>query len=187
VDRIDPSTAAFIATSPFCLLATADTDGRCDVSPRGGPPGFVRTLDEHRLAVPDLSGNNILDSLTNIVANPHVGLLFVVPGRDETLRLEGRACLTTDPAVLSLWDDELRTPKVAIGIEVVTAYVHCAKSFRRGRVWDPASWAELDALAPDACDILVENMALDIDPAVIRANLEQGYGESLAEERALTT
>ncbi|MBA2282109.1 MAG: pyridoxamine 5'-phosphate oxidase family protein [Actinomycetota bacterium] len=187
VERIDAATAAFIATAPFCLLATADADGRCDVSPRGGPPGFVRVLDGRRLALPDLSGNNILDSLTNVLANPHVGLLFVVPGRDETLRLEGNACLTTDPDVLGLWDDELRTPKVAIGIELTTAYIHCAKSFRRGKVWDPASWAALDALAPDACAILVDNLGLDLDPALIRADLEKGYEADLTGERAGAT
>lgn len=186
VERIDPTAAAFIAASPFCLLGTSDVDGNCDVSPRGGPPGFVRVLDEHRLAIPDLSGNNILDSLTNILANPHLGLLFVIPGREESLRVEGRACLTTDPGVLGLWDDELKTPKLAIGIEVGTAYIHCAKSFRRGRVWQPESWGELDAAAPGACEILVENLAIDYDPALIAADLEKGYQLALAEERAAT-
>jgi predicted pyridoxine 5'-phosphate oxidase superfamily flavin-nucleotide-binding protein len=90
VDRIDEATAQYIAASPFVLLATADAEGRCDVSPRGGPPGFVKVLDERRLALPDLSGNNILDSLTNVLANPHAGLLFVHPGHDDTLRLEAR-------------------------------------------------------------------------------------------------
>ncbi len=151
-------------------------------SHRGGPPGFVRTLDQHRLVIPDLSGNNLLDSLQNVMANAHAGLLFVIPGRDETLRVEGDACLTTDPEVLSLWDDELRAPRVAIGIRVRTVYIHCAKSFRRGRVWDPASWAEL-ADAPDACALLVEQVGLDVDPAVIRQNLEAGYAKDLREER----
>lgn len=185
VERIDDSTARFIGSSPFCLVATSDAGGRCDVSPRGGPPGFVRVLDEHRLAIPDLSGNNILDSLTNILDNPHIGLLFVIPGREETLRAEGRACLTTDPAVLSLWDDELKTPKVAIGVDVLTSYIHCAKSFRRGQVWQPASWAALDAAAPEACEVIVENMALDFDPQLVKANLEAGYVEALADERAV--
>src|SRR3954452_17004605 len=89
--RVDDAVRGFIAGSPFCLLATSDADGNCDVSPRGGPPGFVHVLDDTRLAIPDLSGNNLLDSLTNTVANPHVGLLFPIPGRDETLRVEGRA------------------------------------------------------------------------------------------------
>jgi PPOX class probable FMN-dependent enzyme len=183
VDRLDDSARRFIAASPFCLLATADADGRCDVSPRGGPPGFVRTLDERRVALPDLSGNNLLDSLSNIVANGHAGLLLVIPGRDETLRLEGAACLTTAPDVLALWDDELRRPRVAVGITVNTVYIHCAKSFRRGRVWDPESWAEL-AAAPDICDLIVEQIGLDVAPELIRKDLEAGYAHDLAEERA---
>jgi uncharacterized protein len=182
VPRIDAQAGRFIAGSPFCLLATANTAGHCDVSPRGGPPGFVRVLDEHHLALPDLSGNNLLDSLTNVVANPHAGLLFVIPGRDETLRVEGDACLTTDTDVLRLWDDELRRPKVAIGIAVRTAYIHCAKSFRRGRVWDAESWPEL-AGAPDICDVILDQVGSDIAPEVVRDALEQGYAFDLMEER----
>jgi uncharacterized protein len=183
VGRIDATTRAYIESSPFCLLATADAEGRTDVSPRGGPPGFVKVLDEHRLAVPDLSGNNLLDSLTNLVANPNAGLLLVLPGQDETLRVEGDAVLTTDPEVLALWDDELRRPKVAIGVTVRTAYIHCAKSFRRGRVWDSTSWDEL-AAAPDACDMLVDQMGLDIDASLIRTDLEKGYAHDLETERS---
>jgi hypothetical protein len=182
VDRLDDQARRFIAGSPFCLLATADDEGRSDVSPRGGPPGFVRTLDEHRLAIPDLSGNNLLDSLTNVVANPNAGLLFVIPGRDETLRVEGAACLTTDPEVLALWDDELRRPKVAVGVTVRTVYIHCAKSFRRGRVWEPASWAEL-AGAPDICDVIIEQVGIDASAEVVRNALEEGYAFDLEEER----
>jgi len=179
VPRIDDAARRLIAASPFCLIATADADGNCDVSPRGGPPGFVRPLDEHRLAIPDLNGNNLLDSLTNIVANPHVGILFVIPGRDETLRVEGSACLTTDPQILAGWDDELRRPRVAIGVEVNTVFVHCAKSFRRGRVWDAASWAELDA--PDNCDIISEQLGIEITDEV-RAAAEESYARDLAKD-----
>ena len=182
VERLDEQARRFIAGSPFCLLATANAAGCCDVSPRGGPPGFVRTLDEHRLAIPDLSGNNLLDSLTNVVANPHAGLLFVIPGRDETLRVEGAACLTTDPAVLALWDDELRRPKVAIGVTVGTTYIHCAKSFRRGRVWDSEWWAEL-AGAPDICEVVIEQVGMDATPEVVRSALEHGYAVDLDDER----
>ena len=102
----------------------------------------MQVIDDHRLAIPDLSGNNLIDTITNIVANPHVGLLFVLPGRDETLRVNGRAWLTTDDAVLDGFTAELKRPKAAIGVEVTTAFVHCAKSFRRGQVWDAD---ELDA------------------------------------------
>jgi hypothetical protein len=184
VARIDDSARSFIEASPFCLLATADADGHSDVSPRGGPPGFVKVLDDTRIAIPDLSGNNLLDSLTNIVANPNAGLLFVLPGRDETLRMEGAAWLTTDPAILEGWDDTLRRPKLAVGIAVRTLYIHCAKSFRRGRVWDATSWPELSA--PDACEVLVDQMGLDVDASVVREALEDGYRRELEDERATT-
>ena len=178
---LDAVTTAFIAGSPFVLLATSAADGTCDVSPRGGPPGFVRVLDEQRLALPDLNGNNLLDSLINLTSNGHVGLLFLIPGRDETLRVDGRAWITVDPGVLELWDAELTRPKAAIGVEVRHAFIHCAKSFRRGRVWDAAAWAEL-AAAPDACELLISHVGLDTDPAEMRANLEESYERELAEE-----
>ena len=142
------------------------------MSPRGGPPGFVQVLDEQRLAIPDLSGNNLLDSISNIVLNPHVGLLFVLPGRDETLRVNGRAWLTTDDAVLDGFTAELRRPKAAIGVEVVDAFVHCAKSFRRGQVWEPASWAP--DVAPSAAELLTCHIELDATPEQLAANLEAG-------------
>ena len=182
VRRLDEVTRAFVAASPFCLLSTADADGRCDVSPKGGPPGFVKVIDDDRVAVPDLNGNNLIDSLRNIVANGHAGLLVLVPGKDETLRIDGRAVVTTDPAVLDLWDDELRRPKVAVGIEVDAAFIHCAKAFRRGRVWDPAAWVEL-AGAPDGCDLIVSHLGLEQSPTELRASFEQGYEKGLAEDR----
>ncbi len=111
------------------------------------------------------------------MANPNAGLLFVIPGRDETLRVEGVACLTTDPEILALWDDELRRPKVAIGIRVRTVYIHCAKSFRRGRVWDPQSWAEL-AGAPDICDVIIEQVGMDASSEVVRTR-SKGYAFDL--------
>lgn len=141
-DHLDAGLAALIQSSPFVLLATADADGRCDVSPRGGPPGFVKVLDANRVALPDLNGNHLLDSLRNLLSNPHAALLVVVPGQDETLRVEGTAHITTDAEVLDLFVDELRRPAVAVVIEVVSAYTHCAKAFRRGGVWSPESWPQ---------------------------------------------
>ncbi len=108
---IDATTREIVEASPFFLLATADADGRCDVSPRGGPPGQLIVLDEHRVAFPDLSGNNLIDSLSNIVDNPQAGLLVLTPGTDETLRIDGRATISVDPELLDRWADQLRTPK----------------------------------------------------------------------------
>lgn len=140
-DRLDDGLRAVLAASPFVLLATADSDGRCDVSPRGGPPGFVKVVDDRHVAIPDLNGNNLVDSLRNIIANGHAGLLVVIPGQNETLRIDGPAHLTTDADVLDRFTDELRRPPLAIVVETASVFTHCAKSFRRGRVWDPSSWA----------------------------------------------
>jgi PPOX class probable FMN-dependent enzyme len=144
IDHLDAGFRAAIGLSPFVLLATSDADGRCDVSPRGGPPGFVKVLDEARLAIPDMNGNHLLDSLHNIVANPFAALLVVVPGQHDTLRISGRAHLSTDDELLARFDVEIRRPVLAVVIEVDEAYNHCAKAFRRGHVWDPGSWPELE-------------------------------------------
>src|SRR2546426_844533 len=113
-------------------MATAGRSGAADASPRGGPPGFVKVLDDQRLGIPDLLGNNRLDSLENLLEEPEIGLLFFVPGIDETLRVNGTAALTTDPGVLDACSlGELR-PRLAIGVVVRDAYIHCAKALRRG-------------------------------------------------------
>jgi PPOX class probable FMN-dependent enzyme len=182
VAALDDGCRAVIAATPLVLLATSGTDGTCEVSPRGGPPGFVQVLDAHRLAIPDLAGNNLLDTITNIVANPHVGLLFVLPGREETLRVNGRAWLTTDDAVLDGFTAELKRPKAAIGVAVAEAFVHCAKSFRRGQVWEPASW--MPDAAPSAAEMLTCHIQLEATPDELAADLEQGYAHDLAAERA---
>lgn len=127
----------FIRRSPFLCIGTQDLNGKADVSPRGDPRGFVRILDEHTLAIPDRPGNNRLDSLVNILANPSVGLMFVIPGFDDTLRVNGHATLTTDPDLLDSMSVNGRTPKIAIVVEVKGVFMHCAKAFRRSRLWDP--------------------------------------------------
>ncbi len=124
-DRIDGATEHFVAQSTFLCFATSNADGSCDVSPRGGPAGQLKVLDDGRtVALPDLAGNNLIDSLLNVVSNGKAGLLVMVPGSDETLRIDGPARLTTDPEILELWSDELRTPKVAVVIEVGSVFMH---------------------------------------------------------------
>ncbi len=179
---IDGATAAFVATSPFCCLATSDADGNCDVSPRGGPAGQVKVLaGGTSVALPDLSGNNLIDSLTNIVSNPRAGLLLMVPGSDETLRIDGPARLTTDPDVLALWADELRTPKVAVIVDVDAVFLHCAKAFRRGGVWRPDSWPESTDTV--ACEMFNDIAGTDTPPADMRRYLEESYTADLTAER----
>lgn len=179
-DCIDAESARFIAASPFVLLATASRDGRCDVSPRGGPPGFVTALDDRHLAVPDLGGNNRLDSYTNLVENPRCGLLFVVPGSDDTVRVNGAAKLARDARVVEACTKELRPPKLVVVVEVEELFVHCAKSFRRARLWDAAARPE-PGTVPDLADIYA--CQLGIDAARKRADLERVYEASLADDR----
>ena len=131
--------------------------------------------------LPDLNGNNLCDSLTNLVENPHCGLLVLIPGREETLRVNGSAWVTVDPEVLGLWDGSLRTPKAAIGVEVDELFIHCAKAFKRGDVWNTEAWGTW--LAPEAAELLVCHANLDVDVAAITASLEQGYKDQLALDR----
>jgi PPOX class probable FMN-dependent enzyme len=140
VDELDEEARAFIGLSPFMLMATADDRGRCTVSPRGGAPGFVGVIDERHLAIPDFAGNDSIDCLRNLVTNPHIGLLFVLPGQTETVRVDGRAWVSTDPILRKALQGEQRLPRTAIGVQVIHAFVHCPKSFNRARVWDTASW-----------------------------------------------
>ncbi len=154
---LDGHARAFIACSPFLLMATAGADGRCDVAPKGDAPGFVLVLDEHRLVVPDRPGNKRLDGMTNLLANPHIGLVFLVPGRDETLRVNGRATITRDPALLARCAARGRTPPVAIGVQVEQCFFHCTKAFRRAKLWAADTWSARDAL-PSLASVLFEQI-----------------------------
>jgi PPOX class probable FMN-dependent enzyme len=179
--RLDSHASAFIASAPFVLVGTANTDGTADVSPKGGPPGFVVVLDDGHLAIPDLSGNHLLDSLTNIVRGSGIGLLFLVPGVDETLRVNGTACLTTDPAVLDACAVKDRRPKAAIGVTVVEQFMHCAKAFRRSELWRPEAWPDREQLPSLGCIIRDQIPEVTVDAAVIDAALEEDYVATLWE------
>jgi uncharacterized protein len=148
---LDRHSRTFIQLSPLVLLATADADGRCDVSPKGDAPGFVHVLDDRRLVIPDRPGNRRLDGMQNLLSNPRVGLLFLVPGRDDTLRVNGRASITQDPEILARCAAQGRTPALAIGVEVEQCYFHCAKAFLRSHLWTPDRWPAPDALPSYAC------------------------------------
>ena len=181
VAALDEASVGILERSPFVLIATSGDDGGLDVSPRGGPAGFVRVLDEHHVAIPDLNGNNLIDSLRGVVANGRAGLLVLVPGKDETLRLNGEAWVVTDPAVLDRWDDELRRPTTAIVIRADEVFMHCAKAFRRSNLWDPASWDSL-ADAPDGLDVLQAQGLVATNDAATREFLEQSYAADLAHD-----
>lgn len=135
--RLNELTRQYVERSPFLCIATSDAEGNCDLSPRGDPAGFVSILDDTTLLLPERPGNRIADTLTNIIANPHVGLLFLVPGATETFRVNGRATLTTDRALLEPCSVEGKVPKLGILVDVDEAYTQCSKAMLRSQIWDP--------------------------------------------------
>ena len=137
---LDETAIAFIERSPLLLLATSDVDGKPDVSPKGDGPGFVAIEDDHTLLIPDRKGNKLIFGLQNILANPRVALVFLVPGTGETLRVHGSAELTADPAILARLSERGQPALLAIRVRVDACFFHCAKAFKRSRLWEPASW-----------------------------------------------
>ena len=151
--------AEFIARSPFFLIATAHADGSCDISPKGDPPGAVRVLDACTLAIPDRLGNRRIDGFRNILTNPHVGLIFLIPNDDETLRVNGRAFITKDPEFLATMAIDGRVPKLATIVEVDEAYMHCARAFLRSGLWTPETWPDVETV-PTTAAITSEQRSL---------------------------
>ena len=157
LNRLDAHARDFIARSPFLAIGTRAADGQADVSPRGDPCGFVRVLDDQTLMIPDRPGNNRLDTLANILANPSVGLLFMVPGFEDSLRVNGRAAISRDPDLLALAEVEGRQPRVVILVSVEEVFLHCAKAFRRARLWDPAARQDRKAM-PSLVQMILEQV-----------------------------
>lgn len=141
-DRLNALTRLFIERSPFVCVATSDAAGHCDLSPRGDPAGFVRMLDERTLLIPERPGNRLADSLRNMLANPHVGLIFIVPGVTDTLRVNGRATLTTDAALLAPCAVEGKVPRLGVLVDIDEAYTQCSKAFLRSHLWDPQRFVD---------------------------------------------
>jgi len=161
---LDEHCRAYIAASPFVVMATSGSDGTCDVSPKGDAPGFVTVLDDRHIVIPDRPGNKRFDGMKNLIANPHIGLIFLVPGREETLRINGRAWITRDPELLARCVAHDRTPQLAIGVVVEQCFLHCPKAFMRSKLWRHAEWP-----APDALASMAQVLHDQIKPAGITA------------------
>lgn len=161
-DRLNELTRQFVERSPFLCLATSAADGTCDVSPRGDPAGFVKVLDERTLLLPDRPGNRLADSFRNVLENPHVALLFVIPGISDTFRVNGRAAIVEDPELLAPCAVEGKVPKLGLRIEVDEAYTHCPKAFLRAQLWDPDRYADRSEL-PSSGE-LMRSVGADVDP-----------------------
>lgn len=173
---VDRHAADFIARSPFLCIGTQSADGSADVSPRGDPCGFVKILDPKTLLIPDRPGNNRLDTLSNILANPVVGIVFMIPGYDETMRVNGTARLTRDPDLLALMDVQDRRPTVAIVVNVDEVFIHCAKAFRRSKLWDPSAVQNRKDM-PSLMQIVLD-LTTGLPDAEAQAELDAGLEEA---------
>lgn len=152
---LDKYSRQFIAMSPFVVVSTADASGKADLSPRGDPPGFVHVVDDRTILIPDRPGNNRLDTMANIVANPQVGCLFFIPGFEDTLRLNGRARITDDASLLNHCTVNGKAPKVGILIEVEEVFIHCAKALKRSKLWG-TEYRQDRAQLPSIARIILE-------------------------------
>ena len=164
----------WLAHSPFCLVATSNAAGECDVSPKGDPPGFTLVLDETTIAIPERPGNRRADGYRNILSNPHVGLIYLIPGRGDTLRINGRARLVRDPELLDRMVVKGHRPVLALVVEIEQIFFHCAKAFMRSKLWRAETWKP-DALPSHAQitkDLGFTGQTLE--------ELEQYYGEQYA-------
>ncbi|MEV4576870.1 pyridoxamine 5'-phosphate oxidase family protein [Nonomuraea jabiensis] len=173
--RLHERDREWLAASPFCLIATSDEAGTCDVSPKGDPAGFVHVIDDTTIAIPDRPGNRRADGFLNVLANPHVGLIFLIPGRNETLRINGRARLIREAPFFDEMIVKGHRPHLALVVEIEQIFFHCAKAFLRSSLWKPDSWEP---------EVLPSHARLVKDVQKVEESLEQlesYYGETYAQ------
>ncbi|HET9111498.1 MAG TPA: pyridoxamine 5'-phosphate oxidase family protein [Ktedonobacterales bacterium] len=179
IDHLDEHCRRFIALSPLLFIASTSEAGLCDVSPKGDAPGFVRVLDERRLAIPDRPGNRRADTLINILERPQVALLFVIPGMRETLRINGAAALYTDPTLLDTLTAQGKPPQLAIIVEAREVFLHCGRALIRSKLWETVSWPQPETL-PSAPHIFTDHIALPgVTCEVAEESLEASYTTEL--------
>ena len=178
IDHIDQICRSFIAACPFVLVATRGADGRFDLSPKGDPPGFVMVLDDKTLVIPDRLGNNRIDTLENLVVHPEVGLYFLIPGHDFTLRVSGTGQIVRDSVLLEQMSIKGRQPSSLLVVNVEEAFQHCAKSITRSGLWQPARWPDRSGVAGLA-EAMVVHGALTESVSKIQAVIDQDAVERL--------
>ncbi len=164
-DRLNTLTSAYIERSPFICVATSNANGDCDVSPRGDPPGFVRILDDQTLLIPERPGNKIADTLRNILHNPRIGILFIVPGVGDTFRVNGHATLIDDVDLLAPCAIEGKAPKLGIKVVIHDAYTQCPKAFKRSDLWNPELFRSADEFASGGEILRAVRAEADFDAA----------------------
>jgi PPOX class probable FMN-dependent enzyme len=180
--KLDKYAKTYIARSPFLCIGTADAEGNADVSPRGDPPGFVRIIDDRTLLIPDRPGNNRADTMVNIIANPQVGILFLIPGIDDTLRVNGRAEIIDDPEALIPAAVNGKAPRLGIKVTVDEVFFHCAKAFKRSKLWDPSTHEDRSFL-PGLARIIMEQIReceiADQEADAVEAEIQEEYKTQL--------
>ncbi|AZM73558.1 pyridoxamine 5'-phosphate oxidase [Streptomyces sp. KPB2] len=174
-DRLTEETRALIGCSSLVFIGSADHEGRTDVTPRGGPPGFVSVLDEQTLVIPDATGNKRLDTLHNVLETGRLGLLFLVPGRPTTLRVNGRACVSARPELLAQLTPVGKPPVTALVVHIEQVYPHCPKSLMRANAWRPEQWLPADA-QPSSAEVTLAQLDL---PGLTLTQIEEAEQESL--------
>lgn len=175
MDRLTEQTRRLVGLASLVFVASADTEGHCDATPRGGPAGFVAVLDDRTLAIPDATGNKRLDTLHNVLETGRVGLLFVIPGRTTTLRVNGRACVSARPELLDRLTAVGKRPVSALVVEIESVYPHCPKALLRSSAWKPEEWLAADA-QPTSAEVTLAQLR---DPALTIADIEQREADSL--------
>ena len=180
IDHLDEHCRAYLAVCGFVVLASADAQGRADVTPRGGPRGFVSVLDDRTLAIPDATGNRRIDTLRNVVQTGKLGMLALLPGRGQTLRVNGRACVSTDPRLLNSLTAVGKPPRAALVMAVEEVFTHCPKAFVRSGIWDPATWPGKDE-QPSPAAMLRDHVG---DPALTLAAAEQAMEDAVTKHLA---
>lgn len=179
IDYVDMHCRDFISMSPLLFLSTSDADGSCDVSPRGDAPGSVLVLDDKHLVIPERPGNRRIDSMRNILSNPHIGIIFIIPGLEETLRVNGKAYIIKDSSILQQMKAKEKQPLLAIGVEVEECYIHCAKAFKRSNLWDYTSWNEAGALPSIPAILKAHVNSAEYTEEVIEKGLQESYEKRL--------
>lgn len=174
IAQMDSHVRNFIAQAPFLIIATADAEGKCDASPRGDAPGFVHIIDDNHLVIPERPGNKRMDSISNILSNPQIGLIFMIPTLEETLRINGRACIIRDAELLEKMAVKGKVPTIGIGVQVEECFMHCAKAFMRSGLWKPESWPEAGT-TPNVSQILADHVKL---PGVTAKEVAEGLEDS---------
>ncbi|WP_054957245.1 pyridoxamine 5'-phosphate oxidase family protein [Paenibacillus dakarensis] len=176
VHAMDIHCMDFICKSPMIFISTSDNKGKCDVSPRGDHPGFIHIIDHQHFVIPERPGNRRLDSILNILSNPHIGVIFIIPQLEETLRINGRACVIKDADLLESMKVNGKAPSMGIGVTVEECYMHCAKAFKRSKLWDPESWSDVNEL-PKPAKILAAHAGAKEDE--VARSLKESYEKRL--------